>query len=131
MKLTQNSHPEPPHALPWAVPVADPTARMFVDGEQRVSFMRAEHAPTPGNFAAHAVDISGALAGVRKAALAVEQMHVRMSRAVVAVNEAHLRTRLMPNKPADRRTFFVLGKPMYYYELDGKLHLAKGESPWT
>lgn len=97
----------------------------------KVSFMRAEHAPTPGNFAAHAVDISGALAGVRKAALEVEQMNVRMARAVVAANEAHLRARLMPRKPANRRTFFVSGKPMYYYELDGQLHLAEGESPWN
>lgn len=95
--------------------------KVLTDGERRVSFMRAEHAPTPGNFAAHAVDISGALAGVRKAALAVEQIRANY----------RLSGYVAPHRPADRRTVHVLGKAKHWYaDRDGQLHLAEGESPW-
>jgi hypothetical protein len=104
--------------------------RIVVAGAERVTFMRAEHAPTPGNFAAHAVDISGALAGVRKAAMAVDRFHTAAER-VLAEHGYRLTDFLPPSKPADRRTIYVLGKPMHYFEIDGQLRLAKGESPWN
>lgn len=63
-----------------------------------------------------AIDISGALAGVRKAALAIERY-------------ADYR---MPTRPSDRRTVRIAGRAKHWYVgRDEQLHLAEGESPWN
>jgi hypothetical protein len=106
----------------------------LIGGASKVSFMRAEHAPTPGNFAAHAVDISGALAGVRKAALEIERIKINAAKSalpMLSLLSAYADYR-MPARPNDRRTVHVLGKAKHWYaDRDGQLHLAKGESPWN
>lgn len=100
----------------------------------KVSFMRAEHAPTSGNFAAHSVDISDALAGVRKAAQEIERVKIAAAKSalpMLSMISAYADYR-MPSRPNDRRTVRVLGKAKHWYaDRDGKLHLADGESPWT
>lgn len=99
----------------------------------KVSFMRAEHAPTPGNFAAHAVDISGALAGVRKATASINEMVRNFNDGARCYAElvSGMDYR-MPARPNDRRTVHVLGKAKHWYaDRDGQLHLAEGESPWN
>jgi hypothetical protein len=37
----------------------------------------------------------------------------------------------MPSRPADRKTVRILGKPKHYQEINGRLTLVDGESPWT
>lgn len=36
-----------------------------------------------------------------------------------------------PFHPADRRTFRLTGKPKHYVQVNGRLRLRDGESPWS
>lgn len=81
---------------------------------------------------ASGVDISGALAGVRKASASIDEMARNFNDG--ARSWAELTSGMdyrMPSRPNDRRTVRVLGKAKHWYaDRDGKLHLADGESPW-